>query len=313
MFETPGANGGPRAMIPFQREMTFEYGRPDQVSPRIQRIVANNPGPFTYLGTGTYLVGGDEVAVIDPGPLLDEHLAALMKALEGRRLTHILTTHTHADHSPLAHPLQELAGGAIVGRSSPPEPSSEGEADEVAFRPDVEVEDGQTIAGPGWTLQAIATPGHASNHVCYALTEENALFCGDHIMGWSTTVISPPDGDMGAYYASLDKVQARGFDVLWPTHGPPVREVSPFIDAYRDHRLRRERQILKELTAGPRTIAELTPRLYAGIDKRLFPAARRSVWAHLIHMAAGGQIAVDGAATMEASYRLPGLSDHTTI
>lgn len=292
-------------MIPFLREMAFEYGRVDQVSPRIQRIVAENPGPFTYFGTGTYLVGDREVVVIDAGPLLDTHLEALVRALEGRRVTHILTTHTHADHSPLSHPLQDQVGGVIIGRSAPPQPSSTGEADEHAFRPDAEVADGQIISGEGWTLQALATPGHASNHVCYALAEENALFCGDHIMGWSTTVISPPDGDMAAYYASLDKVQAHGFDVLWPTHGPPITAVSPFIDAYREHRLRRERQILKELAAGPRTIVEMTPRLYAGIDKRLYPAARRSVLAHLIHMAASGQVVVDGEATLEAAYRLP--------
>jgi glyoxylase-like metal-dependent hydrolase (beta-lactamase superfamily II) len=298
------ANPGPDAMIPFLREMDFEYGRLDQVSPLIQRVVADNPGPFTYFGTGTYLVGADEVAVIDPGPLLDAHLAALMRALDGRRLTHILTSHTHADHSPLSHPLQDLAGGVIIGRSAPPDASGSDEAHEAAFRPDVEVRDGEAISGRGWTLRALTTPGHASNHVCYALEQENALFCGDHIMGWSTTVISPPDGDMGAYYASLDKVQARGFDVLWPTHGPPIREVSPFIDAYRDHRLRRERQILRELEAGPRTLAELTPRLYAGIDRRLHGAARRSLLAHLIHMCASGQIAVDGGATMEATYRL---------
>jgi glyoxylase-like metal-dependent hydrolase (beta-lactamase superfamily II) len=292
-------------MIPFLREMSFEYGRVDQVSPRIQRIVARNPGPFTYFGTGTYLVGDAEVAVIDPGPLLDEHLQALLAALAGRRLTHILTTHTHSDHSPLSHPLQEAAGGVIIGRAAPPKPASTGEADEAAFRPDVEVLDGQAISGAGWTLKALATPGHASNHVCYALEQENALFCGDHIMGWSTTVISPPDGDMTAYYASLDKVQAGGFETLWPTHGPPITEVSPFIDAYRDHRLRRERQILRELKAGPRTIVEMTPRLYAGIDKRLYPAAQRSVLAHLIHMTLSGQIITDGEATMEAAYRLP--------
>jgi glyoxylase-like metal-dependent hydrolase (beta-lactamase superfamily II) len=300
-------------MIPFLREMAFEYGRVDQLSPRIQRVVADNPGPFTYFGTGTYIVGDREVAVIDPGPLLDSHLEALLRALDGRRVTHILTTHTHADHSPLSHPLQAKVGGVILGRAAPPQPSSpssspsssNGEHDELAFRPDAEVADGQIISGEGWTLEALATPGHASNHVCYALSEENALFCGDHIMGWSTTVISPPDGDMAAYYASLDKVQARDFDTLWPTHGPPIREVSPFIDAYREHRLRRERQILKELANGPRTIVEMTPRLYAGIDKRLYPAARRSVLAHLIHMAASGQVAVDGAATLEAAYRLP--------
>jgi glyoxylase-like metal-dependent hydrolase (beta-lactamase superfamily II) len=292
-------------MIPFVREMDFEYGRADQVSPRIRRVVARNPGPFTFLGTGTYIVGGDTVAVIDPGPLLDEHLDALLAALDGRKVSHILTTHTHADHSPLAHSLQARVGGTIHGRAAPGLESGFEEAEEKAFRPDAEVADGQVLSGPGWTLEAIATPGHASNHVCYALAEEKALFCGDHIMGWSTTVISPPDGDMGTYYASLDKVQARGFDTLWPTHGPPVREVAPFIDAYREHRHRRERQIVKELQAGPRTIAELTPRLYAGVDKRLWGAARHSVLAHLIHLVGQGVVASDGAPDGDALYRLP--------
>jgi glyoxylase-like metal-dependent hydrolase (beta-lactamase superfamily II) len=292
-------------MIPFQREMDFAYGRADQVSPRIQRVVARNPGPFTFLGTGTYIIGGETVAVIDPGPLLDEHLDALLAALVGRKVSHILTTHTHADHSPLAHPLQARVGGTILGRSAPGLDSGFEEAEEKGFRPDAEIADDEIIAGPGWTLQAIATPGHASNHVCYALAEEQALFCGDHIMGWSTTVISPPDGDMTDYYASLDKVQAHGFEVLWPTHGPPVREVGPFIDAYREHRHRRERQIVKELQAGPRTIAELTPRLYAGVDKRLWGAARHSVLAHLIHMVGQGVVACDVRPDMDATYRQP--------
>ena len=292
-------------MIPFLREVGVEYGVAERVSPRVERVMANNPGPFTYLGTGSYIVGGETVAVIDPGPALDAHLEALVRALEGRRVSHILTTHTHSDHSPLSHPLQAAVGGVIYGRAAPRAGSGAEAAQDVGFRPDVEVADGQTFEGPDWTLEALATPGHASNHVGYALVQENALFCGDHIMGWSTTVVSPPDGDMGDYYASLDKVQARGFDVLWPTHGPPVREVSPFIDAYRDHRHRREAQILKELAAGPRTIAELTPRLYAGIDRRLHVAAARSVLAHLIHMTAQGQVATDGAADADAIYRLP--------
>ena len=295
-------------MIPFVRDIKFEYGQVDEVSPLIRRVIANNPGPFTFTGTGTYIVGHGEVAVIDPGPAMGEHLTALLAATTGETVTTIVTTHTHLDHSPLSRALAEKTGAVIYGRASP-ELGAAGvrveEDDDGLFRPDVAIADGQRLEGPGWTLEAIATPGHASNHVCYALLDENALFCGDHIMGWSTTVISPPDGDMTAYYASLDKVQAGGFETLWPTHGPPITEVSPFIDAYRDHRLRRERQILRELKAGPRTIVEMTPRLYAGIDKRLYPAAQRSVLAHLIHMTLSGQIITDGEATMEAAYRLP--------
>ena len=291
-------------MIPYVREMAFEYGRPDQVSPLITRVVADNPGPFTYLGTGTYLVGDRPLAVIDPGPLLDSHLAALTRAIDGRPVSHIFTTHTHADHSPLAHPLKELTGAVVVGRSSPRREGGE-EAEEGAFRPDVEVEDGQVVAGEGWTLEAIATPGHASNHVAYALAQENALFCGDHVMGWSTTVVSPPDGDMGDYYDSLAKVRARGFATLWPTHGPPVTDVAPFLDAYREHRLKREAQILRELARGPRTIAQMTPRLYVGVDARLHAAAGRSMLAHLILMTRQGRVAAEGAPAMTTTYSLP--------
>ena len=290
-------------MIPYVREMAFEYGRADQLTPRIARVVADNPGPFTYLGTGTYLVGERSLAVIDPGPLLDSHLQALTAAIGGRPVSHILTTHTHADHSPLAHPLKALTGAPIVGRASRRREGGE-VAEEGAFHPDEEVADGARIEGEGWTLEAIATPGHASNHVAYALAEEKALFCGDHVMGWSTTIVSPPDGDMGDYYASLDKVQARGFTTLWPTHGPPITDVVPFLAAYREHRLKREQQILRELGRGPRTIAEMVPRLYVGVDAKLHGAAARSVLAHLMLMVRQGRVATGGAATMEAVYSL---------
>ena len=294
-------------MIPYVRDMVFEYGRPDQVTPLIARVVADNPGPFTYFGTGTYLVGERSLAVIDPGPLLDAHLEALTRAIAGRPVSHIFTTHTHADHSPLAHPLQALTGATIIGRAAPPRDDAGEEPQEPGFRPDVEVADGQVVAGDGWTLEALATPGHASNHVAFALAEENALFCGDHVMGWSTTVVSPPDGNMGDYYDSLDKVQARGFSILWPTHGPPITDVAPFLDGYREHRLKREEQIVRELGArGPRTIAELVPRLYVGVDPRLHGAARHSMLAHLIHMAGQGRVRAEGgASTMGAVYALP--------
>jgi glyoxylase-like metal-dependent hydrolase (beta-lactamase superfamily II) len=296
-------------MIPFVRDMAFEYGRADQVSPLIRRIVANNPGPFTYLGTGTYIVGRGKVAVIDPGPQLNAHLEAILAATAGEKITHILTTHTHQDHSPLARPLQDRTGAVIYGLPEPADQADEGadeeeEAGLARFQPDYPVTDSQVIAGPGWRLEAIFTPGHASNHVCYALAEENALFCGDHIMGWSTTVISPPDGDMTAYYASLDKVQAHNFDILWPTHGPPITDVRPFIDAYRRHRLAREGQILMQLRAGAQTIGDMTPRLYRGLDKRLHPAAARSVLAHLIHLVGEHKVRSDGPPGFDRHFSL---------
>jgi glyoxylase-like metal-dependent hydrolase (beta-lactamase superfamily II) len=294
-------------MIPFVRKLEFDYGQVDQVSPLIRRVVANNPGPFTYLGTGTYIIGQGDVAVIDPGPDMADHLAALLAAVSGERVTHILTTHTHSDHSPLAHPMAAKTGATVIGRASPRALQSTIELDEPgerAFRPDVEVADGQRIEGPGWTLEAIATPGHISNHVCFALLEENALFSGDHVMGWSTTVISPPHGDMTDYYASLDKVAARGFATLWPTHGPPVTEVAPFLAAYKAHRLDRERQILAELAKGPRRIVEMVPVMYAAVEPRLHPAAAHSVFAHLIHLVRQGQVVTDGAPAPDSLYRL---------
>ncbi len=294
-------------MIPFVRDMAFEYGRPDQVSPLIRRIIARNPGPFTFTGTGTYLVGRGEVAVIDPGPDLPEHLDAIGRALEGERICAIAITHTHLDHSPLAAPLAQASGASIWGLPAPGTPDGALRLDEGhdhRFRPDQLVADGQRLRGPGWTLEAVATPGHASNHLCWALIEENALFSGDHVMGWSTTVVSPPDGDMGAYYASLDKVAARGFDRLWPTHGPPVVEVAPFLEAYKAHRLAREAQILDQLAQGRDRIAQMVPIIYADVDPRLHPAAAHSMLAHLIHLVATGRVACQGPSGPDSAYRL---------
>ena len=294
-------------MIPFVRDMTFEYGLADQVSPLIQRVIADNPGPFTFRGTGTYIVGrpgGTDVAVIDPGPALDAHLQAILTAVGERTVAAILTTHTHIDHSPLARPLQAATGSRVLGRRDPGAPSGFEEENEARFVPDEEIADGARVAGDGWTLEAIATPGHASNHVAYALLEENALFSGDHVMGWSTTVVSPPDGDMGDYYDSLAKVEARGFATLWPTHGPPVTQVAPFLAAYREHRLRREAQIIRQIEAGKTTIRAMVPAMYAAVDPRLHPAAAHSVWAHLIHMRKTGVVATEGEAGLESDYRL---------
>lgn len=297
-------------MIPFVREIEFEYGRCDQVSPLIRRVIADNPGPFTYTGTGTYIVGRGVVAVIDPGPDLPGHLDALMAALDGETVSHILVTHHHSDHSPLAAPLAARTGATIYGRAAPGLAQSEAPGlvleagHDGGFRPDVEIADGDRFGGPGWTLRAVATPGHTSNHVCFALEEENALFSGDHIMGWSTTVITPPDGDMGDYFASLETVKAAGFATLWPTHGAPIREVTPFIQAYIDHRRAREAQILDALAQGLTTIKAMVPVLYAAVDPRLHPAAAMSVLAHMALLVRDGRAACDGPAALDSAYRL---------
>ena len=295
-------------MIPYVRDIVFEPGRPDQVSPLIRRVVAANPGPFTYTGTGTYIVGRGEAAVIDPGPDLPEHLEALLRATQGERITTIVLTHTHLDHSPLARPLAQATGAVVWGLPAPGVTDAAVRLDEGqdhGFAPDRIVADGTRLSGPGWTLEAIATPGHASNHVCWALLEENALFTGDHVMGWSTTVVSPPDGDMGDYYASLDKVAARGFSRLWPTHGPPVEDVAPFLAAYKAHRLAREAQILDQVAQGCGRIRDMVPMIYADVDPRLYPAAAQSVLAHLIHLKRSGRVIADGAPGPLADYRLP--------
>lgn len=297
--------------IPFVREIDVAYGRVDQVSPLVRRVIANNPGAFTYTGTGVYIIGRGEVAVIDPGPLQDDHFEALKQALEGERITHVLVTHSHMDHSPLAHPLADWAGCKVYakGPAIPTESEVRMEAgDDLSFRPDITVGDGWTCSGPGWTMEAIETPGHTSNHVCYALHEENALFSGDHVMGWSTTVISPPDGDMGDYLASLEKVRDRDFSTIWPTHGPPVTDnPSGFIQAYIDHRRDRETAILARLKAGEETIPVMVRTIYASVDPKLHPAACHSVLGHMIQLVKEGRVATDAERPgVQSVYRLAG-------
>jgi glyoxylase-like metal-dependent hydrolase (beta-lactamase superfamily II) len=294
-------------MIPYVREITFEYGVSDQVSPLIRRVVANNPGPFTYRGTGTYIVGHGEVAVIDPGPDIADHLAAILAAIVGEKVSHILVTHHHLDHSPLAGPLAAATGAPVFGcavRHALVEDEVKVEAGYDSFTPDISVCGGAMIEGAGWTIEAIPTPGHTSNHICYALLEESALFSGDHIMGWSTTVITPPDGDMGDYLASLDLIKARRFATLWPTHGPPVTKVEPFIEAYIEHREEREQQILAELEGGETRIKAIVPRIYAAVDPGLYPAAARSVLAHMIKLVKSGRVVTGDEPRLESEYRL---------
>ena len=297
------------ARIPFVRDMSFAYEEAEQVSPLIRRLVANNPGPFTYLGTGVYFIGRGEVAVVDPGPDDSAHIEALLRALDGERVTHIFVTHRHMDHSPAARPLAAATGAKIYSSTIQSKHSDSDElrleaGDDRRFAPDVDVKDGDRFAGAGWTVEAVFTPGHTANHMAYALTEENALFSGDHIMGWSTTVIGPPDGDMSDYLASLEKVRDRGFATLWPTHGPPVREVRPFLDAFIEHRLEREAQIVAQLAAGKRLIKDIVAAIYADVDKRLHPAACHSVLAHMIRLVDLGRVGCGGAPRIDSEYWL---------
>jgi glyoxylase-like metal-dependent hydrolase (beta-lactamase superfamily II) len=285
--------------IPFIRTFEPRYGELVPVTPLISRVVANNPGPFTFMGTGTYIVGGKDAAVIDPGPDMPEHVDALKRALDGKRVSHILVTHTHSDHSPAAKPLKEWSGAKTYafgphgsGRDDGPRVEAGGDMD---FMPDVRVKDGETIAGNGFAFECVFTPGHTSNHMCFALNEEKALFTGDHIMGWSTTVVTPPDGDMAQYMDSVRKLEARGDRTLYPTHGSPVTEPQPFLAAYLAHRIDRENQVLAAVKDGLDTIPAMVARMYADVDKRLHPAAARSVEAHLIKLEHEGLITRDGA------------------
>ncbi len=295
--------------IPFVTEFDFQYGRVDRLSPLLRRVIANNPGPFTFTGTGTYIVGNGAVGVIDPGPLLDAHIDAILAALEpNETVSHILVTHTHSDHSPAALPLQEKTGAPIYGRPTaigqPSDAPKMEESHDDAFKPDVLVEHGQIIEGDDWTLEAVFTPGHMSNHICYALHEEKALFSGDHVMGWSTSVVVPPDGNMHQYMASLEHLLTRDDEIYWPTHGTYIKDPKNFVRAYIEHRRERERQIIQRLEAGDTNIHSMVSFIYADIDKRLHGAAAMTVLAHIEDLATRGLVTHDGATSVDGSYRL---------
>jgi glyoxylase-like metal-dependent hydrolase (beta-lactamase superfamily II) len=294
--------------IPFRRDFAFEYGRLEPVAPGIRRIVANNPGSFTFRGTGTYIVGEGKVAVIDPGPDLDEHVDALLDSLRGETITHILVTHTHRDHSPAAAAVKTATGAPTYG-FGPHAGGKRGEAGveeggDWDFTPDITVQDGDAIDGPGWRFEAVHTPGHTSNHLCFALPDGGILFSGDHVMGWSTSVIAPPDGDMAAYMASLDKLLRRGDAVYWPTHGPAITAPHEHVRAFIAHRREREAGILACLGDGVGRIDAMVERLYVGLNPNLKRAAERSVLAHLIDLVERGMVAVEDTAGADATYRL---------
>ncbi len=291
----------------FDRELDAIPGRVDWIGAAIRRVLAPNPGAFTYLGTGTYIVGTGTVAVIDPGPDDPVHIDALVQSLRGETVSHIVCTHTHPDHSPGSRRLRARVGGAIVGCAPHPvdvnsvdvnsvnsdETGETGhKADDSAAahsedRSDTEhipewlMSDGDTIGGPGWTLEAVATPGHISNHVCFAFAADNVLFSGDHVMAWSTSVVSPPAGNLNDYLLSLEKVRARPESRYWPTHGPAVQNPQTYVHELYQHRLHRTAQILEQLASGPKTVPGLVVNMYPGLDERLVKAAGRSVLAHL--------------------------------
>ncbi|MCW0235673.1 MAG: MBL fold metallo-hydrolase [Ferrovibrio sp.] len=301
--------------IPFIKELQFAYGTVSGLSPLVRRVIAQNPSAFTFHGTGTYILGhGDGVAVIDPGPDDPAHVEALLDNLRDETVSHILVTHTHRDHSPGAALLKARTGAQTWAFGPHPQPKGSLAVEEGGdhdFMPDHLLQDGEVLQGKGWTVSALHTPGHISNHLCFALHEEKALFSGDHVMGWSTTVISPPDGSMADYYASLNRLLPRDDVRYYPTHGAPIDAMntghSPqhFARALIKHRQGREAQIMDCLKAGPQTIPQMVGAMYADIPKYLHPAAARSVLAHLIHMAEDGRVKVEdgGAADEAAVYR----------
>ncbi len=286
------------------------------MSDLVSRVLCHNPNPYTYTGSGTYLVGKTDLAIIDPGPIDKTHLNALCTAIDNRPVTAILVTHTHLDHSPLSRQLADITGAPIMafgphgaGRRKGSGRGFDGidvEAGaDLDFTPSVILQDHQIISGLDWSLEAIHTPGHTSNHMCFHLIEENAVFTGDHIMGWATSVISPPDGDMRDYLVSLEKVKALDAARLYPTHGKPIDKTRAFIRGIIIHRRMREGQILKLLENGPLTIPALVKRMYAGIDPRLHGAAGRSVYSHLIALCEEKRLHSNPNISFDGVYSLP--------
>ncbi|NKQ89972.1 MBL fold metallo-hydrolase [Rhizobium ruizarguesonis] len=295
-------------------DLAFEpaYGQAVPVVSGVERVTVNNPGPFTFFGTNSYIVGSSSVAVIDPGPEDEAHFQALMAALGGRAVTHIVVSHTHRDHSPLARRLQAATGAVTVGQGPhrPARPLRDGEinpfseSSDLSFVPNITLSDGQTLLGDGWALSAVLTPGHTANHAAFALDGRDILFSGDHVMAWSTSIVAPPDGSMADYMESLDRLIAREDRLLLPGHGGPVTEPSTFLRALKAHRLRREQAVLALVQAGDTQIAEMVKVIYRDTDPKLHGAAALSVLAHIEDLLERGEIAADGPPSLAATYRL---------
>jgi glyoxylase-like metal-dependent hydrolase (beta-lactamase superfamily II) len=302
--------------LTFDRDLVTEAGRVDVIGHGVRRVLAPNPSVFTFLGTGTYIIGTGTVAVIDPGPADEKHIEALAIALQGETVSHIVCTHTHADHSPGSRMLQGRVGGSIVGcaphpkddtaamvepkpRANETEGHSEEEHYDAHHVPQWLMSDGDKIGGDTWTLEAVSTPGHIANHLCFAFPEQSILFSGDHVMAWSTSVVSPPGGDLNDYLRSLEKVGARSEATYWPTHGPAVKNPQSYVHELHQHRLHRTAQVLQHLATGAKNAPQLVEQMYPGLDERLLKAAARSVLSHLVALRAEDKVVADSAGNDE--------------
>jgi glyoxylase-like metal-dependent hydrolase (beta-lactamase superfamily II) len=298
--------------IPFDRTFDLPPGEVEEIAPGVRRMLADNPGPFTFKGTVSYIVGRGRVAVLDPGPDDARHISALLDAVRGETVTHIFVTHTHRDHSLAAARITAATGATVVaeGPHRAARPLHTGEAErleasaDMEFRPDLALADGEVVSGDGWSLEGVATPGHTANHMAFALRGTDFLFCGDHVMAWSTPVVAPPDGAMSDYMASLHKLARRAETVYFPGHGGAVRDAPGFVAHYIRHRAARESSILHRLEKGATDIPTLVRAIYIGLDPRLVRAAGFSVLAHLEDLVARGIVATDGPASISGIYRL---------
>jgi len=298
--------------IRFNRAFPLTPGRVEEVAPGVRRLLCDNPSPFTFKGTVSYIVGRGQVAIIDPGPDDEKHIAALLDAVRGETVIHVLVTHTHRDHSPGVAQVKAATGATTFGEGPhrAARPLHIGEAprldasNDTDFNPEQRLADGEVVSGPGFTLEAIATPGHTANHMAYALREQNLIFSGDHVMGWSTSIVAPPDGAMSDYMASLEKLARRGEAVYLPGHGDLIREAPGFVQSYIRHRQGREASILHRLAKGAADIPTLVRAIYIGLDPRLSRAAGLSVLAHLEDLVVRGLVATEGAPSVAGTYRL---------
>lgn len=294
--------------IPFHRQLEFSYGAAETIAPGIRRVIAENPSPFTLYGTGTYILGSGSVAVIDPGPADEAHIEAILQAVEGETISHVLVTHTHMDHSPGCRILRQHCdaptyayGPHGAGKLEQGVPVEEG--GDMEFQPDELVRHGDVIEGGDWSVECVYTPGHTSNHMCFQLREQKALFTGDHVMGWSTSIISPPDGDMADYLASLQLLLERDDEVYWPTHGAVINDPKAIVQAFIEHRKEREVQILRCVADGVELITEMVPVMYKGTPEFMYPAAARSVFAAVEYLVSRGELKAEGDVNLEGLYR----------
>ena len=298
--------------IPFDKNLDLPPDTVDAPAPLVRRVMADNPGPFTFKGTISYIVGKGNVAVVDPGPDDPKHIGALLDAVRNETVTAIFVTHTHRDHSPAVPAIKAATGATVyaegphraarplhIGEYNPLDASADRD-----FRPDVALKDGEVVAGDGWSIEAVATPGHTANHMSYALKDKNVLFAGDHVMGWSTAIVAPPDGSMSDYMASLQKLAKRSETLYFPGHGPAIREAARFVNAYILHRKAREAAILNRLAKGDTDIPSVVRAIYVGLDPRLTGAAGLSVLAHLEDLTARGIVETDGQPAIDGAFRL---------